>query len=66
MAALRSLFRLFRGRKLNVLRGRVDSCHYDHEQCARARALTRAASPLQPSPTVTTTSSEPRAEHYPL
>ena len=32
MAALHSLFHLFRGRKHNVLRGRVDSCEYDHEQ----------------------------------
>ncbi|KAL3917486.1 MAG: hypothetical protein SGPRY_006385 [Prymnesium sp.] len=32
MSALRTLFNLFRGRKLNVLRQRVDSCDSDHEQ----------------------------------
>jgi hypothetical protein len=32
MAALYSLFNLFRGRKFNELRQRVDSCDYDHEQ----------------------------------
>jgi len=32
IAALYSLFNLFRGRKYNVLRQRVDSCDYDHEQ----------------------------------
>ncbi|KAL1524424.1 hypothetical protein AB1Y20_019319 [Prymnesium parvum] len=32
MSALYTLFNLFRGQKLNVLRDRVDSCDYDHEQ----------------------------------
>lgn len=32
LSALSSLFKLFRGKKWNVLRERVDSCHFDMEQ----------------------------------
>lgn len=39
---LSSLWRLFRGKKWNVLRQRVDSCSYDLDQVRRLRPRRRA------------------------
>lgn len=49
VCGLSSLWRLFRGKKWNVLRQRVDSCSYDLDQVRSRRAGEMAAEPREPA-----------------
>jgi phosphatidylinositol glycan class Q protein len=44
MAALSSLWKLFRGKKKNVLKRRIDSCHFDVDQLLMVSSF---SSPVQ-------------------